>query len=88
MNKFVQAETIFMDVPNGLTEIPSNAFKNILGDQNKLKILEISGTFIKHLGNNAFSQLNNLEVLSILPTLKLSSFLKTHLNSMKSPKNI
>ena len=64
INKFNHAQSISLFY-NGITEIPSNAFKN---KQDNLKILYIFGQSIKKLGNNAFSVLKNLSVLSLVST--------------------
>ena len=67
MSKFVQAQIIHLGF-NNIAEIPSNAFKNIVGEQDKLEILWFNGISIKKLGNNAFSQLNSLTQLYITYT--------------------
>jgi len=47
-----------------ITEIPDNAFRPIIGYQNKLKNLQLVGN-IQKLGNDAFYNLNSLESLQI-----------------------
>ena len=59
VSKFVRATVIDMS-NNNITEIPSNAFQDIVGEQDQLKHLLLSGESFGKLGNNAFSQLKNL----------------------------
>ena len=67
LSKFVQATTISL-VYNNITEIPSNAFRNIVGKQDHLREIDIAGASIRKLGNNVFSQLKNLENFFIMDT--------------------
>ena len=64
LSKFVLAHEIDLFY-NNITEIPSNAFKNIVGEQDELKILFLQGKSIHNLRNNAFSSLKSLEFLDI-----------------------
>ena len=67
LSKFVNATVIIL-IDNGVTEIPSNAFKNIVGKQDKLETLFLGGGALRKLGNNAFSQLKSLTELEITST--------------------
>ena len=66
LSKFIRAKLILLR-HNNKTEIPSNAFRNIVGKQEQLNKLEFGGSSFKRLGNNAFSVLN-LEYLTITVT--------------------
>ena len=67
LSKFVHATSINL-VHNNVTEIQSNAFQNIVGKQDHLTELWLSGHSLRKLGNNSFSQLNNLDTLHITET--------------------
>ena len=67
LSKFVRAEYITLSLTN-ITEIPSNAFQTIEGKQDHLDGLIFIGSSFRKLGNNAFSQFNNLSILQFLDT--------------------
>ena len=61
--KFVKIEKISLSNVN-ITEIPSKAFKPLNGYQNNLRELYFTGKSFTKLGSKAFSQINNLKILS------------------------
>ena len=64
LSKFVRATKISL-INNNIVEIPSNAFAN---KQDQLNEVILCCTSFKKLGNNAFSQLNNLTELTFMLT--------------------
>ena len=50
---------------NNISEVPSKAFKPIIGHQNHLKYMEIGGGTIKSIGDSPFYYLNTLNELLI-----------------------
>ena len=67
VSKFTLLEFIYIS-GNNITEIPSNAFQNIVGEQDQLKEIRLAGESFRELGNNTFSKLKNLKNLKIIGT--------------------
>ena len=67
ISKFVNLEELQL-IDNNITEIPSNAFKSIIGYQDKLNILIIGGKSIEKIGSRPFYQLSALTSLHIYNT--------------------
>ena len=68
VSKFVRARVIDLSNNNQITEIPSNAFQDIVCEQDQLNYLLLSGESFGKLGNNAFSHLKNLINLDMSQT--------------------
>ena len=65
--KFVNLQTLYVQ-GNNITEIPTNAFRPTVGNQDKLTNLHIIGDKVKKIGDNAFASLNSLQYLGIFDT--------------------
>ena len=63
LSKFILLENLEI-YESSITQIPSNAFQNIVGEQDKLKHIRFLGSSLKKLGNKAFSKLKNLQTLN------------------------
>src|SRR5258708_34260367 len=65
LSSFVNLETITI-YSESVTTIPENAFKIVNGQQTKLTSIELCcRNSLTTIGNNAFSDLNNLKFLSL-----------------------
>ena len=64
ISKFLNLELLYLQ-HNDITEIPSNAFKNLMGYQDRLSMVVISGKSIKKIGSRPFSPLRRLTHLII-----------------------
>ena len=60
LSKFINLESVSLD-NNNIKEIPSNAFQIIIGYQDNLKEINISGSSFMTIGVSAFENLHNLE---------------------------
>ena len=67
ISKFINLESLYLE-NNNFTEIPSNAFQNIVGYQDKLNIVSIGGRSIKKIGSRPFYLLRGLGKLSFFDT--------------------
>jgi hypothetical protein len=75
LSSIINLETVNL-LSTNITKIPSNAFQSINGSLNNLKTIDFSHSPILEIGDNPFSTLKNLKVLTFYFT-NISSIPKT-----------